>query len=438
MKGFKKHIAASIAITAVFVVCALTLSVAAVPVSSPDENSGGTQVHSVASLVPDEIITAAGEASAALTAVEEEAAVEAPQAADPVPVTAPAPDVPEDNPGKDNADVETAKPPSVEPSPVLIINPPKDLAGTFIPEKEPYIQLTWDPNNNKKVYSYFLVYRKLADDDVVQDGPTKPIAKTKKAEYEDYEIKPGCTYRYWVTAVSRTGEESEPSKAIEVETYAPVPPVAPANVTAVAIDPGVSIDWDASSERGLAGYNVYEPQGSSGKWSKINDEPLVDNHYYDVEGLAGSVYAVACVNFYGVESEYVKVEAAQSVAVVYEENDPSITVEGLWVEETYEGPTNGKIRVAEDTGSNLYFTFKGNQVKMIVANYWTCGSANVYIDGVFVDTINQYSADPIYQVVDVNVPGLKSGKHVLTVEVLGSGNPEGDYNFVNIDAFEVR
>ena len=189
MKGFKKHIAASIAITAVFVVCALTLSVAAVPVSSPDENSGGTQVHSVASLVPDEIITAAGEASAALTAVEEEAVVEAPQAAVPAPVAAPAPDVPEDNPGEGDSDVETAKPPSIEPSPVLIINPPKDLAGTFIPEKEPYIQLTWDPNNTKKVYSYFLVYRKLVDEDVVQDGPTKPIAKTKKA---DLHYRPPC------------------------------------------------------------------------------------------------------------------------------------------------------------------------------------------------------------------------------------------------------
>ena len=38
----------------------------------------------------------------------------------------------------------------------------------------------------------------------------------------------------------------------------------------------------------------------------------------------------------------------------------------------------------------------------------------------------------------INAPGLKNGEHILTVEVLGSGNPEGTYNFVNVDAFEVR
>jgi hypothetical protein len=325
--------------------------------------------------------------------------------------------------------------PAAPKDPAPVVNPPKDLKGVFIPEATPYIQLNWDPNNTVKI-DYFNIYRMVVGE--AEQGNVPPIGKSKKPAFEDKDIKPGLTYRYWVTAVARSGGESSPSNTVDVKTYADVKPVAPQGVTAVAIDPGVSFDWAVSGDGNLAGYNIYEPKGASGKWNKVNAAPVTDNHYYYPGGAVGITYAVSAVNFYGRESEYVKVLAVASAPVIYEESDAAVSVEGLWAAESYVGPANGKIRVAGDAGSRLHFKFKGSQVKMVCATYWTCGSANVYLDGALISTINLYSYDTSYNVIKVNAPGIKAGEHVLTVEVLGSGNPEGTYNFVNVDAFEVR
>ena len=434
MKGFGRHIAASMAITAVFVVCALAIGVAAVPATSPAKNTEETGAFAYGSLFSGMILEGEAAPAATTTVVPAPAAPQAgPATVSAVQAPAPAVKAPEVAP-TDPANPQPAAPPA--PSPYPVLNPPKDLTGVFVPDQSPYVKLAWDPNNPKKAYDYFNVYRMVAGDSVEANVP--PIAQAKKAQYEDYDIKPGLVYRYWVTAVGKAGEESGPSNVVDVKTYSPAPPAAPVDVQAVAIDPGVSFDWLANTDGNLAGYNVYEPKGGNGKWRRLNSEPVTDNHYYYESGVAGQTYAVSAVNFFGVESEYVKVEAVKSVPVVYEESDPSITVEGTWATEAYVGPTNGKILVAGDTGSKLHFRFKGSQVKMIVATYWTCGSANIYVDGGLVSTVNLYSYNTTYNVVDVNLPGIKCGEHLLTVEVLGSGNPEGQYNFINVDAFEVR
>lgn len=430
MKGYRRHIAASAAITAVFVVCALMLAFTAFPGDSTVGEEGA--VASVKACATYEIIQGSGSAPEA-DAVEAPGAAPAPEATPqasvpaPPPAAPPAPQVPEES-----SDVGAARPPGPDPQPV--INPPTDLEGSFVAEIPPYVFLTWNPNNHKRYISHYRVYRALVEGG--EPGPVAFIGENKKAEFEDYTIETGETYRYWVSVVSKWGEESEPSEPVDVETYSPTPPAPPQGVVAVAIDPGVSIDWQPNTEPNLAGYNVYVYKGV--KWRLLNRDVLTEPHYYHSDGGLADTYAVSAVNIYGIESGYTVVQPQPSTPVIYEESDPSITVEGLWVIERYTGPTDGKIRVAEDAGARLHFRFTGRQVKMINAVYWSCGAARIYIDGRLVDTINMYSQTTAYQVTDFDAPGLAYGEHVLTVEVLGSGNPVEPYNFVNVDAFEVR
>jgi len=435
MKGYWKHIAASASITAVFVVCALALSVSAVPVSAPAVEAAATlDIRSVSltgsftrliQAIDEAWDAAHAEASApAVQTTVQSAAQPAPAAA--VPAQAEPPAAAPAAPQPDDPNPQQAAPP---PPPQW--NPPANLAGVFVPDVPPYIELTWDPNNPSRYIDYFLVYREI----VGQPGEIK-VVQSKKSIYDDYDITPGLSYRYWVTVVSKAGEESDPSNVIEMETQPMTPPAPPQGVVAAAIDPGVSLDWQPNSEENLAGYNVYYSR--NGRWRQLNGDILTDTHYYNDQGSVGQTYAVSAVNIFGIESGYTVVTAQPTTPVIYQEDDPAVTYEGLWVIERYEGASGGSIIVAGSAGERLNFAFTGRQVKLIAANYWTCGNARVYIDGELMGTVSMYSYDPIFQSIDLSVPGLKYGHHVLTVEVVGAGNPETEFDFVNVDAFEVR
>jgi len=432
MKGLKKKVTAIIAITAALVFCIVSLGLCVQPTSPPAQNADAAKALASADIVPDEI----------LAAVDTPVEVPVPQS-QPVPEATsalPAPSAPTMTPEvpDTNPETETAKPPVVKPDPIVeVINPPTNLKAKFKPKRKPRVKLTWDRNNPKKVVKYFLVYRQVVGEEEPDPGSLEPIGRTRRTRYVDRNIEPGLTCRYWVTAVSKQGQESEPSEPAVVETYCNQPPAPPQGVEAVAIDPGVCIDWQPNTEANLAGYLVYK-QRKNGRWRKLTRKPIADTHYYFDKGKAGQVYAVSAVNVYGIKSEKTVVEARPSVPVLYEESDPSITVEGLWVLEAYDGPTNGLIKVARDAGARMHFKFKGRQVKMLSAMYWTCGAANIYIDGELEATVNMYSSDTVYHVAVFDLPGLEYGDHVLTVEVLATGNHEVDHNFVNIDAFEVR
>jgi fibronectin type 3 domain-containing protein len=430
MKGLKKHILAAIAVTAVFAACVLTLGFNTQPLSPPLQTAEKAEALASASITPYEVIVAPG------TPAEVPESIPVPEASSALPApSAPTatPQVPATSP-----EVEPARPPIRRPDPVVeVINPPTNLQGEFKPKDTPEVKLTWDRNNPEGVVKHFLVYRVVVGEEEPDPGSLEPIGKTRRTKYRDKDIEPGLTYRYWVTAVSRQDEESAPSEPVVVETFTDQTPAPPQGLDPVAIDPGVSIDWQPNTEPNLAGYLVYK-QSNNGRWRKLTRNPIADNHYYFRRGRVGQVYAVSAVNVYGSESEKSISVARPSVPVIYEESDPSIIREGLWVIEKYEGPTNGQILVAGDAGAKLHFHFTGRQVKMIVAKYWSCGSANVYLDGELVATVNMYSPQTTYLVVDFDAPGLKYGEHVLTLEVLGTGNPEVDHNFANIDAFEVR
>jgi len=224
-----------------------------------------------------------------------------------------------------------------------------------------------------------------------------------------------------------------PAVAGKVKGSAPAPPQ---GVVAAAIDPGVCIDWLPAAEGGVSGYYVYAK--SSKGWKRFNRKPITDNHYYDPKGTAGKDYAVRAVNVNGVKSDLAVAVAVEAVPVIHEENDPRISAQGIWTVEDYPGASGGAIMVASSSGSMLRFRFTGRQVKLIAVNHSGCGQANVYMDNNFVATVDMYSPNPLFQQVEVSVPGLKYGEHEIAVLVLGYGNPGGADNFVNVDAFEVR
>jgi len=435
MKGYRRHLVASATVTALFAFCAFALGFTGAPVH--ENTYGGSQeLREAAAEAPEVAPTVATHSvpeAAPASAVAGKAATPYTQ----VKVAKEAPAGMAE--GFQAVPEAQAAAPSDRVRPGGEVNPPANLEATFTPGATPYVHLVWDINNEKKNVKCFLVYRAMIVESVegekVLVGEAN-IGDTKKATFKDKGIEAGNTYRYWVTTLSKTGEESKPCGPVDVVTYANVPPAAPQGLTAGIMDPGVGIEWAPNGEVGLVGYHVYL-RGAQGAYSRLTTSPLSETCYYHRTGTAGSVYAVTAVNGYGTESAYAEVTAEQVVPVRYEEGDPAVTVEGYWVYEAHPDASGGKIRVAGSKGDRLRFSFTGRQVKMISAKYWTCGSANVYIDGKLVATVSLYNHDLVFGNLVVNATGLPYGQHVLTVEALGSGNPEADFNFVNVDAFEV-
>jgi len=326
---------------------------------------------------------------------------------------------------------------AAQPAPL----PPYDLQGAQAPDPDQlYVVLIWKCDNPPKSIKGYNIYR-VADpmDAQILPGLDKPYDTSKKPYYEDHAVEAGHTYRYWVTAVSKKGLESKPSNTVDVYVEKPIVPSQPTGFAAWVVDPGVSLDWNPNPEKDIAGYNVYVSKNPNSQRKKLNDTLITTAHYYVANGNVDQYYYwVTAVNRLGLESEAAMAAPQAATPVTIEENDPSIQVEGLWVTEGYVGPTNGKIRVAGDAGARLYLSFEGSQVKVVVAKYWSCGDAVVYLDGEKIGVIDLYSETTTYNVIDLSVPGLARGKHTLVIEALGSGNPQHPFNFINVDCFEVR
>jgi len=77
-------------------------------------------------------------------------------------------------------------------------------------------------------------------------------------------------------------------------------PSAPVNVSAVALGSSVHLDWDASSEADVVGYDVYRYDPDPARESayvKVNAQTILDSNYLVTEAsVAGTWYRVKAVD----------------------------------------------------------------------------------------------------------------------------------------------
>jgi len=115
----------------------------------------------------------------------------------------------------------------------------------------------------------------------------------------------------------------------------------------------------------------------------------------------------------------------------FEESDPTITYTGTWSTSACSSCSGGAMKSTSQTGAKADFSFNGTGVRWIASKTSKSGKAKVYIDGVYIATVDLYSKTSKYQVVVFERTGLSPGNHTLTIE-----NP-GKRVSINIDAFEV-
>jgi hypothetical protein len=119
----------------------------------------------------------------------------------------------------------------------------------------------------------------------------------------------------------------------------------------------------------------------------------------------------------------------------YEEMDPAVVYSDGWIFKNLNRTwSEGSISESSDQLASVTFTFTGTSVSWIGCRKLSTGSANIYLDGVFVESVQTYLAPPMeaYQTPIYRVDNLAPGVHTLKIENTGNGA------YTVIDAFDVR
>ncbi|MBI5018196.1 MAG: hypothetical protein HZB55_22250 [Deltaproteobacteria bacterium] len=155
------------------------------------------------------------------------------------------------------------------------------------------VELRWKASPETDVYSYRL-YR-------AADGGELRFARSVTARElgqgpllgleERLDPLSQAAYRYAVSAVDETENESSLSEAVSVRLPDIVPPGSPVVTALVAAEGMISLRWQPAPDRDVAEYRVYR-ESLDGKRSRLNVEPLGGGvrDYEDRTAQAGVVY----------------------------------------------------------------------------------------------------------------------------------------------------
>jgi hypothetical protein len=84
----------------------------------------------------------------------------------------------------------------------------------------------------------------------------------------------------------------------------------------------------------------------------------------------------------------------------------------------------------------MEFTFRGTGVSWYTIRRRDQGRAEIYVDGVYVRTVDGYLPDPTFGVAR-SVTGLTAGIHTLRIVVLGQARPAAAGALVSVDRLVV-
>ncbi|MGH2406704.1 MAG: N-acetylmuramoyl-L-alanine amidase [Candidatus Limnocylindrales bacterium] len=111
----------------------------------------------------------------------------------------------------------------------------------------------------------------------------------------------------------------------------------------------------------------------------------------------------------------------------------SIVYSGSWHTGTFASYSGGTVRYASGSGASARLTTSARSLAFVTTRGPTRGAAKIYVDGVYITTVDLYAASNSYRFVAFSRSWTSLGRHTLTVVVVGtSGRPR-----VDLDLFEV-
>jgi hypothetical protein len=130
---------------------------------------------------------------------------------------------------------------------------------------------------------------------------------------------------------------------------------------------------------------------------------------------------------------------ATPALTMVDDDNASAVYTGTWTDNnTAPSRYNSTEHYTKTTNSYYQYTFSGTEIRLVATKEANRGKSDVYIDGVFDVTLDQYSATTYYQQEIYTKAGLTSGAHTIKVVCKGQKNASATDYYVCIDAFKYR
>ena len=122
----------------------------------------------------------------------------------------------------------------------------------------------------------------------------------------------------------------------------------------------------------------------------------------------------------------------------YDDFDFRIEYTGLWIHDRqFSQAANGSLSYCNVPGTSFRVTFIGAGITYTFTQALNRGIAQVLIDGTERARIDMYSRETVWHSART-FDGLRPGKHVFEVRVLGENNPDSSETYVDVDSIAIR
>jgi hypothetical protein len=168
-------------------------------------------------------------------------------------------------------------------------------------------------------------------------------------------------------------------------------------------------------------------------WSAGNDGGV--GRYDDLEAVAALIKASGR---WGTGPAFPVTPIPPTEKTINDDN-PLIKYIGAWTNsDAAPNRINGDEHHTNTTGASVELTFTGTQVKWLATKFSNRGHAEVFLDGTFQATIDQYNSTVLYQQEVFAKTGLPDAPHVLKIVCKGTKNASSTGAFIDVDAFKYK
>ena len=211
------------------------------------------------------------------------------------------------------------------------------------------------------------------------------------------------------------------------------PPTAPTGLSLTANISEVTVNWKANTESDVAGYKLHYGTNSSGY--KVIDVGNVTS--YKITGLSPMASYTFAISAYDNATNASNMSNTLAVEnpnpTIIEVNKPGYTFTGNWLNSTYATFQGRLCKYTKVVGSSVTYQFSGTGISWLATKSAWGAIGKVYIDDVYVASVDTYNPTNLYQQVVFSKNGLSQGSHKIKIVFTGEKNPAASQSGLSLD-----